>query len=156
MIHIYSYLKTRVLPILSSLGLIVKSTKKGYSLPSETTPNGQASPNPSPIDTETHWTRLFSGESPSSIGHEHATIRSELLQARKEARQEAEGEVGRLMWYRSGKEMGKLAAPMDRGFLNRRNGKKRVGKDMARRDKDEMLRRATEPWSSGEQGEASV
>ena len=143
-----SYLKTRVLPILSSQGLISKSTKKGYSLPS-------SSSSESPLDPNEHWDRLISGESPSSIGYEHSSIRSELRQARKEAREEAEGEVGRLMWYRSGKPMGKLATPLDRGFLNRRNGKKRVGKDMARLEKSEALREATAPWPKVE-GEASV
>ena len=51
--------------------------------------------------------------------------------------------------------MGRLATPLDRGFLNRRNGKKRVGKDMARMEKDQALRESTLPWTTGE-GEASV
>lgn len=60
------------------------------------------------------------------------------------------------MWYRSGKPMGKLATPLDRGFLNRRNGKKRVGKDMARMEKDQVLREQTAPWPTASEGEASI
>ena len=147
-----SYLKTRVLPILSSQGLILKSTKQGYSLPS---PSATTPTTPS---LENHWDRLISGESPSTLGFEHSSIRSELRQARKEARKEAEGETedDRLMWYRSSKPMGKLATPLDRGFLNRRNGKKRWGKDMARMEKDQVLRDNTQPWPTEGEAQASV
>lgn len=130
-------MKTRVLPILSSQGLISKSTKTGYALaPPESTP------------VTNHWDRLLSGESPSSLGYEHSTVRSELRQARKELRAEANGDVERLMWYRSGRAMGRLASPLDCGFLNRRNAKKRVGKDLQRLEKEERLHEAIQPWSS--------
>lgn len=52
--------------------------------------------------------------------------------------------------------MGKLATPLDRGFLNRRNGKKRWGKDMARMEKDQVLRENTQPWPTEGEAQASV
>lgn len=67
-------------------------------------------------------------------------------------RAEANGEVERLMWYRSGKAMGRLASPLDRGFLNRRNAKKRVGKDMQRSEKEGRLHEGIEPWSTEGEG----
>ena len=143
--YFISYLKTRVLPILSSQGLITKSTKTGYALASETN---------TPI--EEHWDRLLAGESPSALGWEHSTVRSEIRQARAELRAEAHGEAESLMWYRSGKAMGKLAAPLDRGFLNRRNSKKRVRKDLQRAEKEELLAGQSLPWGQQQEGAPSA
>lgn len=139
-------MKTRVLPILSSQGLITKSTKSGYALSSKDTA------------VENHWDRLLAGESPSSIGWEHSTIRSEIRQARAELRAEAEGGAGAesLMWYRSGKPMGKLAAPLDRGFLNRRKSKKRVAKNLQRAEKAEVLESQSAAWDGQVQQEQQL
>lgn len=130
------YLKTRILPILSSQGLIAKSKSKGshtYTLPT-------------PI-LDNHWTRLESGESPSILGHEYTTLKSQLTTERKEARAMADAtDVERLVWYRNSKEMGRLAVPLDRGYLNRRKSKKRFGDMKDREGKLELLMTGAEPW----------
>jgi hypothetical protein len=128
------YLKTRVLPILSSQGLITKS---------KSSKTHQYSLTPTEIIPE-HWSRLLSGESPSQLGYEYTTTKTALALERKELRAPEE----RLMWYRSGKEMGRLAVPLDRGYLNRRKSKKRYGDLKEREAKLNDLVRVAEPWAS--------
>lgn len=131
-----SYLKTRILPILSSQGLITKSKQKGsHTYTISTTPIAD------------HWTRLESGESPSSLGHEYINLKAQLSAERKQARAVAEGTAEeRLVWYRNSKEMGRLAVPLDRGYLNRRRSKKRFGDNKDREGKLEGLIASSEPW----------
>jgi hypothetical protein len=150
-----SYLKTRVLPILTSQGLITKSKTKS--------PSGSPGSvhtytlTPSPL-LPSHWDRLLAGESPSAIGHDYKLQRDADIVSRKEIREEADGTTeaeGRLMWYRSGKPMGRLAAPLDRGFLNRRKGKKRYGGIKDREGMMEVLMAGVEPWpEAGEKASA--
>jgi hypothetical protein len=131
-----SYLKTRILPILSSQGLIAKSKSKGthtYTLPE-------------PI-LENHWTRLESGESPSAIGYEYTSTKAALTAERKENRAIEDGtNVEKLVWYRNSKEMGRLAVPLDRGYLNRRKSKKRFGDIKDREAKLGVIMAGAEPW----------
>jgi hypothetical protein len=131
-----SYLKTRILPILSSQGLITKSKSKGtHSYTLSTTPIAD------------HWTRLESGESPSLLGHEYTTLKTQLSEERKQARAVQDGtSEERLVWYRNSKQMGRLAVPLDRGYLNRRRSKKRFGDNLDREGKLEGLIASSEPW----------
>ena len=66
---------------------------------------------------------------------------------RKEARAVEDGTAEeRLVWYRNSKEMGRLAVPLDRGYLNRRKSKKRYGDLKDREGKLELLMSGAEPW----------
>lgn len=54
--------------------------------------------------------------------------------------------VERLVWYRNSKEMGRLAVPLDRGYLNRRKSKKRFGDIKDREAKLGAIMAGAEPW----------
>jgi hypothetical protein len=76
-----------------------------------------------------------------------------LVESRNAIRAEADGTAEaerRMMWYRSGKEMGRLEVPLDRGYLNRRRGKKRYGSNKDREGLMGVLVDGSEPWTGAQ------
>ncbi|KAK4689288.1 hypothetical protein P7C73_g824, partial [Tremellales sp. Uapishka_1] len=145
-----SFLKSRILPILASQDLIEKKAVFGSTSKSATTKSGSdkphwiwtlsareppASSTPSPWDRTAHWTALIDGESPASLAHQYAQIKSELASARKEVLYDT-GKARRtvrdvMAW--EGRRDG-LTTRLERLHLNVRRSRNRPAKERKRAD----------------------
>jgi hypothetical protein len=136
-----SFLKTRILPVLSSQDLIVKSSKPTIATPAGTFAWSLASPE-SPTDdsprwdTEAHWDRLLSRDSPGKVAQAYTQYRSELKEHKKLAAQtdptnRAARRTEREVWEWEGRQEG-VTTILEREHLNVRRARGRPEKERLR------------------------
>lgn len=137
-----SFLKSRVLPVLASQDLIIKSSKATPVTPAGTFAWSLAPSTPSETstwDTEAHWDRLLSpgyGESPGSVALAYKTHQAEVKRLKRLAAQDdpanrAARRTEREVWAWEGRAEG-LTTELERRHLNVRKARGRPEKERAR------------------------
>lgn len=140
-----SFLKNRILPVLSSQDLIVKSSKATFATPAGSfawslkppSEIPESDPNPPPTwDTDAHWNRLLSGSSPSALAYAYEAHRAEVkehkrLAALADPTNRVARRTERDVWAWEGRAEG-LTTILERTHLNVRKARGRPEKERAR------------------------